>query len=318
MDFILSKISEKDIFDKYVNQPYKFGEMIKSNLRNDDDTCSLNIFIRNGQLRYKDFGHSYGGCFEYVKKLYQCEFMDALKIIARDFNLVPGVVTIDTPKPKQRLPVDVAFDKVIIPIKRAWKQLDRDYWNNYYIPLDLLVRHEIFPANHVYLQTTPDDMFLWGAHQDYDPIYTYKIDNKYKCYRPLSKDKKFKWLSTTKMEDIQGMKQLPAKGKLLIITSSMKDLLVLKVLGYNAIALGGEGNNLPEKILDYLLACFEEIIVFYDNDKAGIMYGEKLSKHIDCRYIHIPIEFEEKDISDFVQSYGLDEGDKLMNKLIDG
>jgi 5S rRNA maturation endonuclease (ribonuclease M5) len=123
-------------------------------------------------------------------------------------------------------------------------------------------------------------------------------------------------LSTTKKTDIQGMKQLPKKGKLLIITSSMKDLLVLKLFSYNAIALGGEGNDIPDKILDYLYACFDEIIIFYDNDKPGLMYGEIMAKRLGTRFIYIPVEFKEKDISDFREVHGEDKTRDLLKKLI--
>ena len=314
--FILGRISEKDIFDYYIDKPYKLGELIKSNLRDDDGTASFNIFIKDGELRYKDFGHSYGNCFEYVKQLYQCSYDDAIKIIANDFGLKPGIITKERPKLNTYKPIEKAFEKVIIPIKRGWKKVDLDYWGKYGITIPMLVEYDIFPCNHVYLQNKPDNRFLWAVDELNNPIYCYKIDNKYKCYRPLTKDKKLKWLSTTKAENIQGMKQLPKKGDRLILASSMKDVLTLKVLGYNAIAIGGEGNHLPDKILDYLFAVFPEIIIFYDNDKPGLMYGEQMSNLIKCPYIHIPTKFEEKDISDYVESYGIEEGKILMNFLI--
>lgn len=317
-EFILSKISEKEIFDRYVNQPYKFGELLKSNLRNNDDTNSLNIFIRNNELRYKDFGHSYGNCFEYVKNLYRCEYKKALEIIASDFNIVPGLITNSEPKPNHIVAEDfMAFQKTIIPVKRGWKLLDKEYWTDrYYIPLTMLIDYNIFAANYVYLKNRPDNMFIWGHHIDDNPIYCYQIDNVFKVYRPLSQDKRGKWLSTTKENDIQGIKQLPKKGELLIITSSMKDVLVLKVLGYDAIALGGEGNNIPDKILDYLYACYDNIIIFYDNDEPGLRYAAQTAENISSSYIHIPTEYKEKDISDFIDTYRIEETVKLMNKLI--
>lgn len=313
-DYILSKISEKEIFDYYVNRPYKLQEMLKSNLRTDDDTESLNIYYKDGKLKYKDFGHSQGNCFEYVKNLYQCEYNEALDIIAKDFGIIVGK---SNPRPKLESVKFIEFQKTIIPVKRGWKSLDKNYWTDrYYIPLSLLVSYNIFPAQHVYLKNRPDNMFIWASHTDNNPIYCYQIDNSYKCYRPLNQDKKGKWISTTSIDDIQGMKQLPKKGELLIITSSMKDVLVLRVLGYDAIALGGEGNHIPDYILDYLWACFDNIIVFYDNDKPGLEAGIKTSESIGAGNIHIPIEYKEKDISDFTDVHRLEETVKLMNKLI--
>jgi len=314
-DFILKSISEQQIFDYYVDKPYKLGEMIQSNLRDDDSTASLNIYIKNGNIKYKDFGHSQGNCFEYVKNLYQCEYKEALEIIAKDFGLVLGKAS--KPKIHKEAEKFIEFNKTIIPVPRGWKSLDKQYWTDrYYIPLRRLVEYEVFAAQHIYLKNRPDNMFIWASHADNNPIYYYKLDNHYKCYKPLSTDKKLKWLSTTDVNDIQGMKQLPKRGELLIITSSMKDVLVLKELGYDAIALGGEGNRIPERILDYLWACFDNIVVFYDNDKPGLKYGKSFSEEIGAGMIHIPLEYEEKDISDFTHIHRLDDTVSLMRKLI--
>lgn len=313
-DFILQNITEQQIFDYYIDQPYKLGEMIKSNLRDDDHTPSFNVYLKDNQLKYKDFGHSQGNCFEYVKNLYQCEYKEALEVIAKDFKIIPG-------KPSKPI-IHVAekfmkFDKVIIPVKRAWKTLDKEYWTDkYYIPLSIPIEYNSFPAQHIYLKNRPDNMFIWASHRDDNPIYCYQFHDKYKAYRPLNKDKKTKWLATTTINDIQGIKQLPKRGELLIITSSMKDVWVLKVLGYDAIALGGEGNFIPEYILDYLYSCFDNIVIFYDNDKAGINYAKILSERISAGMVYIPEEYSEKDISDFIDIHRLDDTVKLMNKLI--
>lgn len=316
-EFILSHISEKQIFDKYIGQNYKFGELLKSNLRNNDDTNSLNVFIKNNELRYKDFGHSYGNCFEYVKNLYNCTYYQAIEIIAKDFKLIQGQLIKPIKKEVNIAEDFINFQKTIIPIKRGWKFLDKQYWTDkYYIPIELLIDYEIFPCNYVYLKNKPNNMFIWGTHKDDNPIYCYKLDNSYKCYRPLSIDKKSKWISTTNEFDIQGLKQISKKGELLIITSSMKDVLVLRILGYDAIALGGEGNNIPDKILDYLYACYDNLIVFYDNDPPGLIYGLRMAELISGGNIHIPLEYKEKDISDFIDIHRIDNTVKLMNKLI--
>lgn len=317
-EFILSKISEKDIFDYYVNKPYKFGELLKSNLREDDDTGSLNIFYKNNELRYKDFGHSYGNCFEYVKNLFKCTYFEAIDIIAKDFRLIPGSSYKPVKKENTVAESFINFQKTIVPIRRGWKSLDKLYWTDkYYIPLILLNDYDIFPCNYVYLKNRPDNMFIWGTHLDNNPIYAYEVNKKFKIYKPLSPDKKLKWISTVTENDIQGMKQLSGKkGELLIITSSMKDLLVLKVLGYDAIALGGEANNLSDKIIDYLYTLYDNIIVFYDNDEPGLKYAAIMAEKLSSSYIHIPTEYQEKDISDFIDAHRYSDTVNLMNKLI--
>lgn len=314
-NYILSQISEKEIFDRYLGKPYKYSEMLISNLRDDDSTESLNIYVKDGHLRYKDFGHSQGNCFEYVKNLYQCSYKESLEIIAKDFGLIKGK-SIEKPKIISLQPQE-KFIKVITPVKRGWKSLDKEYWyNKYYVTLDRLVNKNIFPANYVYLKNRPDNMFIWAQHSDNNPIYVYEVNGLYKCYKPLCEDKKSKWISTLTSDDIQGMNQLSERGELLIITSSMKDVLVLNVLGYEAIALGGEGNFLNPKIADYLWACFDNIVIFYDNDRAGIEGATKLAESIGAGMTYIPTEYKEKDISDFIAKFRIEETKNLINKLI--
>src|SRR5690606_21303742 len=103
-------------------------------------------------------------------------------------------------------------------------------------------------------------------------------------------------------------------GKRLFITSSLKDVMVLNVLGEWAIAPHGEGILIPDKIIDYLFATWEEIIIFYDNDEAGVNYAKAHSNYYNIKSISIPYK-EYKDPSDFVQDYGIERGKDLIKEL---
>lgn len=48
-------------------------------------------------------------------------------------------------------------------------------------------------------------------------MYAYKVYNHFKIYKPLA-DKYTKWRNNLTEYDIQGYKQLPKKGDILIIT----------------------------------------------------------------------------------------------------
>lgn len=319
-DFILSRISEEDIFRHYLNVPFQLGRPMKSPLRTRDDDPSFNIYRTpmSGELRYKDFGYSGGNCFEFVRNLFGVDYKTALRIIAKDFNLTAEVVHVPKKEPEAvRATAMEAFKKQILPTKRSFKKLDFDYWNQYGIPLTDLQRYDISACKYVYLHNREDSLFLWGEHRDDDPIYCYEVSYNHKIYRPLSREKKRKWLATTTIWDIQGMKQLPAKGELLIITSSMKDLLVLRQLGYTAIAPGGEAHGIPEKIMDYLWACFDNIVVFYDNDPPGKLSAERFqADNAGTAAIFIPDDYAEKDISDFRHIHGAEETQYLMKRLL--
>src|SRR5690606_150280 len=135
-------------------------------------------------------------------------------------------------------------------------------------------------------------------------------------YRPNNPDKIGKWFTNATNYHLQGMKQLSEHRELLIITSSLKDVMVLKVLGYEAVAPQGEGMNIPDSIMNYLWATSDNIVVFYDNDKAGLKAGLELSESIGAGNMYIPTKYKVKDISDFIRMYGDIKAKELLNKLL--
>ena len=55
-------------------------------------------------------------------------------------------------------------------------------------------------------------------------MYAYKVYNHFKIYKPYA-DKYTKWRNNLTELDIQGYKQLPKTGDILVITKSMKDVM---------------------------------------------------------------------------------------------
>lgn len=102
----------------------------------------------------------------------------------------------------------------------------------------------------------------------------------------------------------------------------MKDVMVLRELGYNAIAFNSEG--IPTKgenakfvaeIIEHLQERFEHIAFFMDNDTAGKQYSAKLSRHYNIPYILIP-DGEPKDISDYIFKYKRRKTKRMLNKQL--
>ena len=320
---ILDRISEQAIYEYYLNQSIKDNKLIKCCFHKDSNP-SLGFYkTSSNSLNYKCFGcGAQGNVFKFVSDLnHGISFGKTLNIIQKDFRLSKNYAL-----DKQQCNtfdsstfIEETFSEEnktqIIPTYRNFNKIDYEYWNQYYIPLELLAKYNVRACTRVYIVKRSGEYLLFAEHSDKNPIYSYQIDDSFKIYRPYS-DKKGKWASNTDNYSIQGLAQLPDKGELLIITSSLKDVMVLNVMGYNAIALGGEGNNIPEKILDYLWACFDNIVVFYDNDNAGLQYGMRFSEQIGAGNIYIPTQYGRKDISDLVEKYDLETGTKLMKQLL--
>lgn len=84
----------------------------------------------------------------------------------------------------------------------------------------------------------------------------------------------------------------------MIITSSLKDVMVLYKMGFSAIAPQSE-NSYIDDIQDFA-ARFDKIAVFFDADEPGLAAASHLSEDIGAPYFTIPSRYDAKDISDCV------------------
>lgn len=305
---ILQKISEEDIFRYYVSNLVEFGKLFKSELYFDKHaSCSIRRFANS--LLYKDFGtgDSYD-CFSYVMAKFSCNFTECLRIIACDFNIVK--IT------HNYIPSNVVFgisnkEKTVITEteirirSHKFVKKDYEYWNSYGVTNEFLALDKIKAINYYWIN---GNRF---TAEDYSYAYI-GGDYRYKIYQPFSA---YKWINNLN-KVILGYDLLPKTGDILFITSSFKDVGCLAGSSYNAIDLGSEVSNISQLTLDYLKERFKRIILYYDNDKTGIELATKRANEWDVEFIHIPIEYKEKDPSDFYKSYGREELNKLILSLI--
>jgi DNA primase len=297
--------------------------MYKSPFRNDDESPSFNIFIHknSGRLFHKDFGTGdYGDCIQLVQKLHNnCSFMEALQIVNQDFNL--GLEGYSQEEIRKRIflknPQATKEEMKFNASLRKWQQYDLEYWNKYRINLQALKYFKVFPVEQAYVNSSP---FLSWFNQTTNPLYGYWFGKHYwKFYRPLSEKKEEKWRTNIGEGHLQGWNQLLKEGKLCVITKSLKDVIVFRMMEIQGVAPHGETYPISPEIIGNLHSRFDRIIIFYDNDEEGIQGADKLSEKYGLEYVYIPTKFlqEEKikDISDFVAEYGLIEAMNLLNKL---
>ena len=136
----------------------------------------------------------------------------------------------------------------------------------------------------------------------------------WRIYFPFKPKGTTRFLSNWKAIMLQGAQQLPIEGDVLVITKSMKDVMCLYSLGITAIAPNSENLFVTESQFEKLKKRFKKIVVFYDNDLAGIHNMNKIRKSFDVECLWIPREYEAKDISDFHAKYGRDATLNLINE----
>lgn len=316
-ELILSRFSEEQLMEYYLHIPVKKG-LFRSPLRRDKQpTCS---FYRNksGTLIFKDFATGqHLNIFDVVQSIFRCDYFEALRIIANDFGIVrdnalhknPGKINLNPIKIK-----DKEISKIQIEVQE-FTDSELKWWGKYGISKDILRRFNVYSCKHVFLNDQ-----LFAESQQHCPIFGY-YGKKYqglelwRCYFP--KRTSFRFITNWPSKKIQGYDQLPKKGKLLVITKSMKDSMCLYSCGITACAPNSENLFIPDKVLEDLKNRFENIVVLYDNDRPGLYNMAKIRKeHPELTYVFIPKRYGSKDISDFYKDHGRKETLNLIKTFI--
>ena len=316
-ELILSRFSEEQLMEYYLHIPVKKG-LFRSPLRKDKQpTCS---FYRNksGTLIFKDFATGqHLNIFDVVQSIFRCDYFESLRIIANDFGIVrdnalhknPGKINLNPIKIK-----DKEISKIQIEVQE-FTDSELKWWGKYGISKDILKRFDVYSCKHVFLNDQ-----LFAESQQHCPIFGY-YGKKYqglelwRCYFP--KRTSFRFITNWPSKKIQGYDQLPKKGKLLVITKSMKDSMCLYSCGITACAPNSENLFIPDKVLEDLKNRFENIVVLYDNDRPGLYNMAKIRKeHPELTYVFIPKRYGSKDISDFYKDHGRKETLNLIKTFI--
>lgn len=297
LDYILSKVSEYDIYAHYLGQ-FKVGAIYNSPFRKDKNP-SFGIYYskRTKQLLFKD--HGTGECGNIVKfvSLYTglTNYNDILKDIVKQLN-----ITTDTKldSSKQYIP---SSETVIGIVRQKFTPTDINYWSQFNISEKTLKKFNVNSIKY-YLCNG----IVKGIYKEDNPMYAYKVYNNFKIYRPLA-DKYTKWRNNLTEYDIQGYAQLPSKGDTLIITKSMKDIMCLYEMGIPAISPSSESTFIPNDILEGLKKRFKRIIILFDRDNAGVKYLRKMSLKTGLEGLLVHKKFKAKDISDAIKANSFEE-----------
>lgn len=308
---ILSRTTEYDIFSYYLGHSFIVNSKFNSPLRKDKDP-SFGIFVSKitNSLLFKDQGiGESGNCFKFVQLIESLStYREALEKVNNDLNL--GLLS------RSKKGIDVKYNykssRTKIEIKtRYFTENDDKYWNQYNISRETLKQYRVKPISYIWVNNT---LLPWRYSKEY-PMYAYQVYNKFKIYRPKNANKE-KWLTNCTLYDVQGYEQLPESGELLIITKSLKDVMVLNELNYTSISANSENSIIPKKIMRDLKKRFKNIIIFFDNDNSGIKGAEKFCKTYNLKNIKISTDKGVKDISDFIKKYGKKQTEEYLEKLL--
>lgn len=307
------------------NSPFSFRE---------DGTPSLSfIYSDDNKLIWKDFGFAeqestdWLGFVTYIlygeeaienhiecRKKAEKKIWDDLVIKREgDFNK----------EPKRRSKNIKSFRRDDKYTYEASKLTDRDarYWYDFGISLETLHEHNVLRLDALYANY--GDNYKMFEYSEEEPKFLYLFDvanSSFKMYNPLASDKANKFRSQNIQYVIEGFEQLPHIDEDIIITSSLKDTMVLKECGYNAINPTSENSwrVLIKLFRKNLLKRFKNFYVLFDSDDAGYKAAERLHEYSGYRIkpIFIEEEYGTKDPADFVKAYGKEKLTHIISELI--
>ena len=305
LDYILSKVNEYDIYASYIGQ-FKPGLIYNSPFRKDTNP-SFGVFLskRTGKLLFKD--HGSGVCGDVIKFVREItgisNYNDVLQEIVRKLKITNKTVL------KSTKPIE-SKETVIGIVRQAFTKIDEQYWGSYHISMPTLEKYNVHSIKY-YLCNG----IVKSIYKDENPMYAYKVYNNFKIYRPLG-DKFTKWRNNLTEFDVQGYAQLPKKGNLLIITKSLKDVMVLHEMGYNAVSPSSESTFIPDVVLNDLKKRFKHILLCFDRDIAGVSNMRKVSLKTGLNGFLVHKSFKAKDISDAVKTNGFESVHDWLKKLL--
>lgn len=292
LDWILSKVTEYDIYSAYLGN-FKVGMIYNSPFRKDKNPSFGCFYSRTSkQLMFKD--HGTGDCGNVIK------FVSLLTGLTNYSDILSNIVnklkiTNDTQLVSSKQYIS-STETVIGVVRQDFTQTDINYWAQFNISLPTLKKFNVSSIKYYLCNGV-----VKGIYKDSNPMYAYKVYNNFKIYRPLA-DKYTKWRNNLTENDVQGLKQLPKEGNILVITKSMKDVMCLYEMGIPSISPSSESTFIPDILLKQLKKRFKRIIILFDRDVAGVKYLRKISLKTGLEGMLIHKKFGAKDISDAIKA----------------
>lgn len=279
---------------------FEIGAPRSSPFREDRNPSFVIQQSDKGNLYWVDYGYSNQLYFDgigLVMEIYGVSRAEAINALYNQIVLKNNYQVDLSRKPKKVVKVPYEFEVGNI---RNWELY---YWYKH------LVSSKVLSALNIHsLRALYRDDYLVTCSEKVNPsfIYLWEQDEEaFKSYNPLDpKGRKFRGQRNGKW--IQGWEALPKRGEHLFITSSMKDVAVLRSFGLLATAPQSETNR--KIILDKareINARFDNVFILYDNDEAGIDAAMLLSKAVDNKWkpVFMPKRWG-KDPAEVIKKFG--------------
>lgn len=255
----------------------------------------------------------YGNFVEVVKFKYNVSYHKALAIIANDFGILlnPELEKHKSCIKEYTNNVLKPSEESIIKVKvKDFTKEELDWWGSFGIGLATLKKFFVFSCEIVFLN---DQIYSYSTPTSFNFGYFYPSrDSKkqfWRIYYPQNKTRR--WISNWSKTLIQGFHMMPKSGEFLVITKSMKDVMLCYELGIPAIAPNSENLFITEAQWDNIVIKFRKIFLLYDTDLAGVSNSKRIKKKFPkIQVLLIPRKYKAKDLTDLYKKLGTE---KILN-----
>ena len=313
---ILELVDEYTLYCFYLDFEPELRRAYSSPLHKDEKP-SFSVFESNNSLYdylWKDNAKNVsGGIFKLIMLLYGYNtYEEVYTRIAEDFELdiKSNIVVGSTKIINKERPLPKPITRIRIKSKPFSKE-GLEFWKQFYITEDLLNWKQVKEVEYVWYNDEQAYPFkckeLTFAYPEYNTKYK---SWHYQIYSPYSIDYKFR--NDLIGNQLYGNNHLEFKTNELIITKSNKDILVLKLLGYESVAARSETTPIKQKHLDWYATKYSKLIVLFDNDVPGI----QAASLYNLPSIIIPVDSGCKDISDYIKQAGIYATKELLINIL--
>jgi hypothetical protein len=291
--YIRDKYSDEQIYRKY-HPAFELGTVHSPFRQENNPSFSFHDKSNQGHILWHDHKQKIkGDVFDFVMKwylLHKQQKLSRAEVLARIDSDMAGeeqrgshlrIVGDDLVVPKETKRKSRAIFTIEKPDHLYMPDFALKYWQKRSIHEGCLQMYDTGFADKVWITKEvegKEKIILWGESTIYDPIFYWKFPSgNYKFYRPLTDNPKRKWISNiSKTTDVQGYHQCDIKNRypaILVLTKSMKDVMLLRMFGIDAMAVHGEGHDPGQAFIDHLRRYCSILISLYDNDWTGIRNG---------------------------------------------
>lgn len=286
---ILLRTTEEDIFKIVIKEEISIedGVSYSAPYRIDNEpNCKFRRY--DNKLYFCDWAdeHINRDCFSFIRACYQLRTQsDTLKFINYTLKLGLGDSTTCVSKViKNNIEVKQEkkknLKKTITILPRNFNGKDKQFWSKYGISKQNLIDDKVVP---IILYQSISNKEIPFTVKPFNVTYAFTDfqKEKKKIYTPHSPKGKGKWFTNCNQNDIGGMRFLDRNADKLIIQKSYKDWRVIKNEGVNTVWFQNEGMIPSKDILLDLLSGYTEIIIWFDNDSAGIAKARIVRDYIN-------------------------------------